>query len=233
MPRHSGRGRRHSANPDTDGPASDGRPCRQPHRITRSVRSASHVHDEQRVRSRQPILPGPWHQRPRLLHLSSARSGLDRHAGRCATALHRNERARSDLPEQRRLELRRRGHRYARQAAGCVQPVAHTRAHPNWHRRPGWRRVRHRRCRRSVPMRRAGDVGVDVPTTAALNQSPIPQRGHVGWPRIIGDNHRPSGPRATGGRRDNQTCAGGPTPDRSGETGDRVRSRRGCLPRRP
>ena len=140
---------------------------------------------------------------------------------RCATALHRNERARSDLPEQRRLELRRRGHRYARQAAGRVQPVAHARADPNRHRRPGWRRVRHRRCRRSVRMR-------GRTTSVSMYRRPLPSTNlrflsAVMWDgrEIIGDNHCPSGPRATGGRRDNRTCAGGATPDRSGEAGDR------------
>ena len=216
-----------------DCPASDGRPCRQPHRLTRSVRSASHVHDQQRLRSREPVLPGPWHataasaspatgpiragRSPRTMcdGASSNREGSIRSSG---TTTDRTAKARTSI----------------RQASGGPRSACCSHAGSS-------ELASTCRMAQSSSSTTVDDpYGCGAPPTSVsmyrrplpVNQSPIPQRGHVGWPRIVADNHGPSGPGATGRRRDDRTRAGGPTPDRSGETGDRRRSRRRCSPRR-
>ena len=121
-------------------------------------------------------------------------------------------------------EGRRRVHR--RQAPRRLQPAPHPRAHSHRHRRARGRRVRHRQRRRPVPLRCAVDRRIDVPAAVAVHEPALPERRHVGRPRVIAHDDDPAGPRQAGRRCDAGPRAGVAAPHPAGGAGDRgVRDR--------
>ena len=180
-----------------------------PTRLRRPHRTASHVQRQRCVRSGQPVLQGARHERPHVLHVPPPRAGLDDHAGSVQRRVSSRSRGLDPIfRHERRLELRRRRRLHARQAPGRLQPAPQPRAHSHRHRRSRRRRVRHRQRGRPVRLRRAVDRGVDVPAAAAVHEPALPERRHVGRPRIVAGDDDPAGPRQAGRRCDAWARAG-------------------------
>ena len=118
---------------------------------------------------RQPVLPGARDQRTELRDVSSTRAGLEHHADGAARSLRPHGRTRPDLPDQRRLQLRRRRRLDDLEAASGLQPAADEGADSH--------RARRSRSARSSTIVRRRTIPIDAApplTSASMYRRPLP-----------------------------------------------------------